>query len=275
MSTMTWAVFWLVSGCGGGGGAVEGDYTCIGTRSAPEPGLESSFTYVVKNPTDDRPFGDAQIQVFPEGMLDDGCAPPCQELQTDEDGLVELTLPEGWFAYRVIGEPADAEDRRMTTLEVGAVFPPDDEGFLNALFEDSMRKIFSFARGRPDHQLGKAVLRAVDCGGVPVENLHPRVFDMDGRELDDIVVAYLDKGEGFPGIGRSGTNRDGRAFLANLPEGDVRVELWGHDGGGVDERWACEVLPVEEGATTTARMRPLRADAPASCLSDAGVDVAQ
>ena len=256
----------LCIGCGGGGGPVEGDYTCRLERTAPAPGPDATVTYTVKNPTDDAPFPGAVVHVFPDGVVHEGCEAPCQELTADDEGLVDVTAPEGWFAYRVLGEPEGAEDRRMTTLELHAVHPPDDEGFLNALFADSMEGIFSFARGKPDHSLGKAVLRGVDCGEVPARNLRPRAFDASGAELDDLVVAYLNQGGGFPGIGRSGTNEDGRAFLANLPEGEVRVELWGHMGDGVDERLSCEALTIEAGATTTSRIRPLRADAPDACL---------
>ncbi len=258
-----------LSACGGGGGPVEGDVTCVGEIAAPIPGEPVTVEYTVENPTDDAPFPDATVHVFPDGVITTDCEAPCEMLTADGQGRVEVTAPEGWFAYRVLGEPetgdkkADA-DRRMTTLEVGAVHPPDDEGFLNALFADSMQAIFSFAKGKADPDQGKAVVRGVDCDNVPLVNVRPRVFDLDGAELE-VVTAYLNKGEGFPGIGRSGTNDDGRAFLANLPEGDVRIELWGHDGDGVDDRLACEVLPIEAGAATTARLRPLRADAHPAC----------
>ncbi|MEN0062253.1 MAG: hypothetical protein AAGA48_08880 [Myxococcota bacterium] len=269
---MMWTLWWSLVGCGGGGGPVEGDYSCLDEISAPVAGEEVTVTYEVRGPTDEETYAGATVQLFADGDVTDECRPPCVERVADGAGLVDVTVPRGWFAYRVVGEPADAEDRRMTTIEVGAVHPPDDAGFLNALFDDSMRAIFSFARGRPDHALAKAVIRGVDCTETPVANLRPRVFGPDGTELTDLVVAYFNRGEGFPGIGRSGTNQDGRTFLANLPEGEVRVELWGHRGDGVDERFACEVVPTEAGAVTTARLRPTRRDADPVCSSDAGVD---
>ena len=202
--------------------------------------------------------------MFPDGVVTEVCEAPCIALEADADGLVEITVPTGWFAYRVHGEAPGVEDRRMTTLEVGAVHPPDDAGFLNAIFADSMEGIFTFAKGKADPTMAKAVVRGVDCAEEPQRNLRPRVFTLDGDEIEP-VVAYLNKKGGFPGIGRSGTNRDGRAFLANLPAGEVRVELWGDLGTGEDERVSCEVIPVEAEAVTTARLRPLRQDPHPAC----------
>ena len=261
---MSWTLLWLGLGCGGTG-PVTGDFSCRGDVAAPTPGAEETFTYVVRNPTDDVPYGGATVHVFADGVVTPTCEPPCRELVANDEGLVEVTAPAGWFAYRVLGEPTGAENRRLTTIEVDAVHPPDDEGFLNAVFDDNMRAIFGFARGRPDHELAKAVVRGVDCNNVPAANLRARVFNAEGVEVDDLVVAYLNQAEDFPAVGRMGSNIDGRSFLANLPDGEVRIELWGHFGDGVEERLACEVIPVQAGATTTARFRPLRSDADPRC----------
>lgn len=250
----------------GGGGAVDADYGCMGQVGAPERGADETFAYTVKNPTDGAPFAGAEVHIFADGEIVDGCPDSvCTSLMADEDGLVDVTVPQGWFSYRVVGQPPETEDARMTTLEVDAVHPPDDEGFLNAVFEDSMRAIFSFSSPRADHGLGKAVLRGVDCTSTPVANLHPRAYDASGTELADVSVAYLNRAGDFPAIGRLGTNTDGRVFLGNLPEGLVRVELWGDLGDGVDQALSCEVVPIEAGSTTTGRLRPLRADADPTC----------
>lgn len=269
-----WLVLGSAVGCGGGGGVVEADFTCVGTPVAPEMGDAVPFTYDVLNPSDGVPFPNAEVQLFTDGVPTTDCGGTCEVLRADADARVDVSAPAGWIAYRVVGEPEGAEvsdvgtPQHVTTVEVHAVHPPanGDSTWLNALLAESMEKVFTFAKGKPDHALGKAVVRAVDCGGAAAANLRPVVFGPDGAEMEP-VVAYLNRASTFPGVGRSGTNVDGRALLANLPDGDVRIELWGQLAPGAeDERVACEVLPITAGEVTTAMVGPLRADAPESCL---------
>ena len=51
MKRTTWTLLLLggLAGCGGGGGPVEGDLSCLGEGATPAPGEVSTHTFTVKD----------------------------------------------------------------------------------------------------------------------------------------------------------------------------------------------------------------------------------
>ncbi|MBX2796044.1 MAG: hypothetical protein KTR31_00205 [Myxococcales bacterium] len=256
-------------GCGGTG-PVEGDLSCLGAWTAPEEGEEVTLTYTVQD-RDGVVVPEAVVHLFRDDVVTEGCEAPCEVLVADAEGQVEITAPSGWLGYRVVGEPAElGNKRRMNTVEVHSPHPPlpGEEAFLNAIARNSMGAVFSLGgAGKVDDTQGIVVGRGVDCMEESLANLHPRVFDAEGAAIEDLADAYLNNKGSCPARGRKGTPEGGQAFVANLPPGGVRFELWGSpEGDDLEQLYACENVPVFADTVTTIRMRPLRSDGPPACL---------
>lgn len=249
-----------------------GDFSCVGSRTAPAGGDIGTFTGHVY----DFQMGPAsmvpslEVHVFTDNIVAADCTGTCQNLTTDVMGNVTVMAPAGaWYAYR-----AAASATQVLTVGYNRAAPAT--GGMDVMASVSQTTIGLIPTLYNRSRLpGTAVVSGavVDCAGTPVENAIVRFFQGDtelipGTGRMDYFVGYFNgMTPAAPAPSRTTTNTDGRFAAANaMPNAEpVRAEIWARTAADEDvRRIACEEAQIFADGVTIITMGPLRNDYPAS-----------
>lgn len=252
-----------------------GDFSCVGTRTAPAGGDTAAFNAHVYDFQGGASTNVANIgvQIFPDNQITADCTGTCQDLTTDASGeLTGVMAPAGgWFAYRVEAGATGGGSSPVLTVGYNRIAPAAG-GMINLPSVSSMTIGFIPSLYRRMRLPGTAIVSGsvVDCsadGGTEVENAVLRLFRGDaeiipGPSSTDFFIGYFN-GSGLPSATRQYTNTDGIYAAANVEASaePVRAEIWARTEEGADMRpIACEEIEVFADAVTIISVGPLRND---------------
>lgn len=251
-------------------GAAPANLSCLGQRTAPQPGSATSFTLPAVSFGQVDGMGNPvlvpglEVQVFADNVVPDDltCTGSCS-LATDlGDGTYQLSLPEGgWWAYRVVERAAGPGPAVLRSFEVNA--PASNEEFFNTILEPVLSGLYQSLAVPLDTTAATISGRFVDCDGNPVEGARITLADATGKPIDfdaSTLALYLDP---LPDPNLDATTYEGRWAATNVPlhAGGIAVQVWSDN----DVLVGCEVFPVAATGLSTGRVRPLRADAATAC----------
>lgn len=249
-----------------------GDFTCVGTRTAPAGGADATFgahVYDFQNGESSN-VADIGVQIFPDNTVTADCTGSCQDLMTDSSGNISgVTAPAGgWFAYRVEAGTGSGGTTPVLTIGYNRVAPASG-GTIQLPSVSSMTIGFIPSLYRRMRLPGTAIVSGsvTDCAGDEVENAVLRISRggtqlVQGPNPTDFFIGYFN-GSGLPSASRMYTNTDGIYAAANVEASaePIRVELWARTEEGGDLRpIACEEIEVFADAVTIISVGPLRSD---------------
>ncbi len=244
-----------------------GDFSCVGSRTAPTPGEVVTFTGHVH----DFQMGTASmvpslnIQIFPDNIVAADCTGTCQDLTTDTTGNATAMAAAGsWFAYR-----AAANTAQVLTVGYNRVTPAaggtDNLASVSSMTVGLIPTLFNRQRLPGTSIVAGSV---VDCANMPVENAIVRFFQGDtelvpGSGRTDYFTGYF-MGPA-PAPSRTASSNDGRFAAANAtPNAEpIRATIWARtEAGGELRMIACEEAQIFADGVTIITMGPLRNDYP-------------
>ena len=260
--------------------AAPADFACAGTRVAPTPGADISYTFNATFFSLGGASRSTRVWFFPDNMVRDTCDPAvCQEIMTDTaTGSAAVHGPaSAWYAYRVF---AHAGPTSSTTVMDSAQYneaAPDVAGGTvtgNVVAQqtiDLIPAVFGYERAPGTTLLAG---RVFDCAGDPIRGAVFRIYEggapiCDGTLTTETHLAYFDGNETPDGTATY-TNVDGLYAAINVPipadpTSLVRVEAWGRTAAGdpaSGRRLGCEAIRVITNAVTIVNIGPLRSDYP-------------
>jgi len=211
----------------------------------PLTGLVSDFEHedeVVDNATVSLWFSDA-VSGTPDatvisdvsGIVTSPAVPACETL-----------------TYKVTTDPVLAETK--TTFKAHQVYTPTGNEISGAGFTSvssvTYQLIPSILGVSVDDDKAVIAGTAFDCSRDPslpsevdtgkIEGVHVIVYDQNGNIPQSLTVNYFV--DDFPSRDQLHTSADGLWVAANVPPGNLRVEMWGLVGGGLRLLGATEVL---------------------------------
>jgi hypothetical protein len=185
---------------------------------------------------------------------DDSVDTPDTTATADVNGNVALSGPSCTpVTYRVTSEGGPVPTK--TTFKAHQVYPfpsgPSIEGAVYTSVSDTTYQLIPAILGvdvQPD--LAIVAGTAFDCTRDPsaspdddtgkLEGVQVVVYDADGDIPDTLSVNYFI--ENFPDRDRNTTSADGLWVAANVPPGELTVELWGVVGGELVKLGATKLL---------------------------------
>lgn len=236
----------------GGATLVRGDFSCLGTRTLGDPTMPQSgsvapsmgFTYsdvrLARGITDTAMCTTCGGPMFTFGL---GETVSASALVTDD---MSNTLFQRW-----VGLPWQ--------LPTGSFSLPAVSEAQLVVSADAVGVVGS-------GPLTAALAQVLDCANQPVEHARLSILVAGTGEVTGVVPhGYSGDGGTFdPSL--TATGPDGQFFAAVPSEalgglgGSVRVEVWGQRTAGVEERLACEEVPLGFDAFTLALLGPMRSD---------------
>lgn len=180
----------------------------------------------------------ATVSLWLDNVVD---ATPDLTAVSDNNGDVTLSGPAcSPISYRVTTEGGPTPTK--TTYEVHQVFsPPTGASIDDATFVSVSEVTYQLIPGILGVSVDedKAIIAgtAYDCtrdpddngDGGQIEGAQVIVYDADGNIPDSLQVNYFT--ESFPDRDQPHTSADGLWVAANVPAGDLRVEMWGNVDG--------------------------------------------
>ena len=259
------------------------DLSCLGSRTQPTAGEEIDVTFQLRDFQDDFEVPEIDVWLFTDNVIADTCdGANCQLITTDAMGDAQVTLrSNGWYAYRVL--PFDGPSRGTTVFGVfqyNEVAPAAAGSSVEgASVSGSTIDLIPALLGIPREE-GRAILAGTvyDCNEANVMNAIVRVYDPDGNlveegeRITDPHYHYFDgnAANNLPDQTAEHTSEDGLYVIPQVPVADerpYRIEAW----ATVDNELtmiACESARIFGDAVTILNLAPLRADAPAECLTE-------
>ncbi|MBA2321276.1 MAG: hypothetical protein H0V89_08985, partial [Deltaproteobacteria bacterium] len=183
------------------------------------------------------------------------------------------------MTYKVTTDPVLAETK--TTFKAHQVYSPSGAeipgGGFTSVSSVTYQLIPTILGVAVDADKAVIAGTAFDCSRDPslpstdyagrIEGLHVIVYDENGDIPQSLTVNYFV--EEFPSQNQLHTSPDGLWVAANVPPGDLRVEMWGLVGGALTLLGATEVLS-EAGSINIANLYTGYGDGvkfPASCMA--------
>ncbi|AKF05451.1 hypothetical protein [Sandaracinus amylolyticus] len=252
--------------------ALTGDWSCVGSRTAPTPGAASTFTahvYDFQSGMSSN-VGGVAVDYFPDNVVAEGCSGTCVRTTPGADGNVAglMGMENAWFAYRVAAGTGSGGTTPVLTVGYNRAVPANG-GTTQLPSVSSMTIGFIPTLYMRSRLPGTAIVSGTltDCAGAPAANAQVRIF-RGGTELvtgpgsTDFFSGYFNAAN-LPDSNRTATNTNGLFAAANAEATDepLRVELWGVRTEGMPaERVACEEIEVFADAVTIVNVGPLRND---------------
>ncbi|MFN7699152.1 MAG: hypothetical protein ACK5U8_14725 [Deltaproteobacteria bacterium] len=262
-------------------GMTPADFSCLGTRRAPEPGAAAMVNFRLSVfGSDGQVARNTRVQLFADNQIRDTCeAPLCQEFTTSmADGTATgITVNgRGWYAYRVFqnSSGSTAATRYTDSVQYNENPPAAGGEIVGNAVAFSTLDLIPLSLGL-EREPGTTILagRVQDCEGSDVGGAFVRAFLADGTEV-------LDAGEAssigphyryFRRIGEDSnpsneqpyTNFEGLYAALNIPVSEdlVRVETWGRrEGDASPVLLGCEAVRTLANGVTIINVQPLRSD---------------
>lgn len=230
---------------------IQGDFTCFQPSSDPaavvwnapnvDPTkqIDQSVAGIVEDFEEGTPVASATVALFQDDTVDS----PDATVTSDQNGAVTTTAKScSPLAYRVTTTSGPVATK--TTYKAHQIYGfPEGAGITDASFvsvSDVTYQLIPAILGvevQPD--LAIIAGTAYDCARDPsqisddnagkVEGAQIVVYDADGNIPDTLQVNYFV--DSFPAREQPHTSADGLWVAANVPAGDLRVEMWGSVGG--------------------------------------------
>ena len=227
---------------------VEGDFTGFTPAEdptwltqTPDPTKVATFDLngLVQDFEDEIPVASATVALY----LDDTVDTPDTSATSDVNGDVTITAPSCTpVTYRVTAEGGPTPTK--TTFKAHQIYPfADGTTIEGATFTSVSEVTYQLIPGilgievQPDLAIiaGTAFDVSRDPSAPPdddagkLEGVQVIVYDADGNIPDTLTVNYFV--ENFPARDQEWTSADGLWVAANVPPGDLTVEMWGVVGG--------------------------------------------
>ncbi len=248
---------------------VTGDWSCVGSRTAPADGAPVAMAGRLYFFGGTDPVPGATVHVFDDNVVTDDCGGTCEEVTSGADGVATMNVgTDGWFAYRVLAGAGMGNqpvltigyNRRGTAMADIPVVGSTILGLLPTLFGRTRTAGTASASGS-----------VADCAGATAANVELRVF-VDGMRLMNAPASdrsgfFLGYLTGASPARNPYTTMDGTFASANAPAGNVRVEAWGRMSETETSLTmiGCEAGRLFTDGVTIMAIGPLRSDAPAGC----------
>ncbi|MEQ1570534.1 MAG: hypothetical protein ABMA64_33185 [Myxococcota bacterium] len=212
--------------------------------SAPDPALQLPYTVngVVEDFQEGTPVGGATVSLYGGDVVSGA---PDATASADVSGVVSLEATAcAPLTYKVAAQSDPIATR--TTYKAHQVYGAPAGGAIDgASFVSVSDVTYQLIPGilGIDVQPGLAVIAgtAYDCSRDPsqvtddplgkVEGVQVVVYDADGNIPDTMSVDYFV--QQFPAEDQAYTSADGLWVAANVPPGDLHVEMWGDVGGAL------------------------------------------
>ena len=248
------------------------DLSCLGMRTAPMAGDPAAATVTVHDfQFAMNAIANAQVNLFPDNQITDGCTGTCIAAMTDASGALMATMPAGgWFAYRIGAGATSGSSTTVLTVAYNRTAPA--AGGTIDLPSVSLSTIglipTLFMRTRV---AGRGIVSGsiVDCAGEEIRGAEVHMFNGDteivgGPGAMDTFFGYFN-GSRLPAATAVYTNYDGIFAGANVNVPDagspIRVELRGvTEEGGDPVLLACEEIEIFADAVSIISVGPLRSD---------------
>lgn len=161
------------------------------------------------------------------------------------DGTLNINLPSCQaFTYRTSSSDGEAK----VTYEAHQIYDVPAGGSisdaLNSVSDVTYRLIPSLLGVSVDSDKGVIAGTAVDCNGDAIAGAQVVVKDANGNIPESLVVNYFV--DSFPNRDQEWTSADGLWVAANVPEGELTVELYVYNGSGHDLIGATTVPSVAD-----------------------------
>ena len=247
------------------------NFECLGTRTAPEGGADSTFTLEVREFVNSAAVEGLCVKFFPDNMVDlSADCDPGTDLVTDAMGNVQVTAPEGgWYAYRIFPnaglEYADA-------IQVNEAAPAEGgTATANSVSNSTLTLVPGVLGVMAAPATSLVAGTVVDCDGEPVYGAVLAVYDEAGNYIAEGGPSNAPKyrffdGDSFPSPSQRYTHIDGLFGGVNMTVAaggeNFIVEAWVDRGEGL-EVFGCEQVPAAPDAISIVNIGPLRADGPA------------
>lgn len=263
------------------------NYDCVGTRTAPTPGANVSYTFELRGFGSGDAVANARVFFFPDNVpqtvdctsASPTCTGSCITFTTDSSGNGSVMGPaSAWYAYSICPRPgATMASTYVDSLQINESAPAAGgtavEG--NAVSVSTLNLIpaaFGFTRV-PDSAIVAGEIS--DCDGDQVRGGYVRLFDASGAELlsvpdvnDAPHIQYFDGNEN-PDGSTTFSQVDGLYAAANIPApasgfAAVRAEAYAViEDGGAPVLVSCESVGVYADGVSIVNLGPLRSDYPA------------
>jgi hypothetical protein len=216
--------------------------TATGSRECYTPGDEWNTQTVDASLVSDYTFGgvvedfesgDAVVRDVEFWLEDSVAGAPDITATSASDGTLNVSLPSCQpFTYRTSSD----DDSAKITYEAHQIYDVPEGGnisdSLNSVSDITYRLIPSILGVSVDADKGVIAGTAFDCNGDAIENAQVVVKDANGEIPEALVVNYFV--DSFPNRDQEWTSADGLWVAANVPEGDLTVELYIYNGSGHD-----------------------------------------
>jgi hypothetical protein len=248
------------------------DLSCLGMRTAPTPGDAAMVTVTVHDfQFSANAIANAQVNLFPDNLVADGCTGSCVAAMTDASGSLSAMLPQGgWFAYRIAAGATSGSSTTVLTVAYNRTAPMAGGTIdLPSVSQSTVGVIPTlFMRTRV---AGRGIVSGsvFDCAGEEIRGAQVHMFQgdteiMGGSGSMDTFFGYFN-GSRIPAPMATYTNYDGIFAGANVNVPDdgspIRVELRGViEEGGDPVLLACEEIEIFADAVSIISVGPLRND---------------
>lgn len=188
------------------------------------------FGGIVADFEEDEPVADANVEIW-LGDAVDGAADITAT--SGSDGTLNIDLPSCQaMTYRVTTTDGNTKD----TYEAHQIYDVPSGGTHNDSLNSVSRVTYQLIPGllgvTIDEDKGVIAGTAFDCNGSEIEGAQVVVKDSSGNIPESLVVNYFV--DSFPNRDQLHTSADGLWVAANVPEGELTVELYTYNGTDYD-----------------------------------------